>query len=264
MNKFEDAIKRVTVNPIIRFLGRRIEKKNFSGEPIFITASPRSGTTLLLSMLGAHPNIFAIPEQTYAFDRWTKVKNRPYKYFPYRIDRMYRHFLFHGIDKTATRWLEKTPRHVEHIEKIADFYDEKVKIIHLIRDGRDVVVSRHPKHRPDEYWVSTKRWLKSVQSAWPLRNKPYVYTVFYEDLVRDYLPYLKEICEFIEEPFTEEMENWIDKTNVKQSKHWKDGIKQVHAGAIGKWQKPEHKKRIEEFMANDEAVEMMKKLGYLK
>jgi len=101
MNKFEDAVKRVTVNPVIRFLGRRIEKKNFSGEPIFITASPRSGTTLLLSMLGAHPNIFAIPEQTYAFDRWTKVKNRPYKYFPYRIDRMYRHFLFHGIDKTV-------------------------------------------------------------------------------------------------------------------------------------------------------------------
>jgi len=97
-----------------------------------------------------------------------------------------------------------------------------------------------------------------------LRDKPYVHTVFYEDLVRDYLPHLQEICEFIEEPFTKEMQNWIDATNVKQSKHWENGVKQVHTGAIGKWQKPEHKKRVEEFMANEEAVKMMKDLGYLK
>ncbi len=264
MNKFEDNIKRVTVNPIVRFLGRRIEKKQFHKEPIFITASPRSGTTLLLSILGAHPNIFAIPEQTYAFDRWRKVKNRAYSYFPYRIDRIYRHFLFHGVDCAADRWLEKTPRHVEHIEKIVDYFEGKVKIIHLIRDGRDVIVSKHPKHRPNEYWVTPKRWLKSVKYAWTLRDEPYLYTVFYEDLVHDHQPYIQEICDFIDEPYTDELKNWIKKTNVKQSKHWKDSAKPVNTRAIGKWKKPEHKGRIEKFMQDEEIQQMLRKLGYIK
>ncbi|MBN2103494.1 sulfotransferase [bacterium] len=264
MNRFEDAVKRITINPILRNLGKIVEKRNFSDEPVFVTASPRSGTTLLLAIIGAIPNIFAVPEQTYAFDRWKKVRNRPYQYYPYRIDRLYRYFLFYGFDKNATRWCEKTPRHVEHIEKIVDFYGGKVKLIHLIRDGRDVVVSKHPKHRPNEYWVSPNRWLKSVRYAWGLRDKPYLYTVFYEDLVRDYRPYLKEICEFIGEPYTKGLENWMEKTNVQKSKHWGHKVKPVSTSAIGKWKKPEHKQRIEEFMNNEECVEMMKVLGYIK
>jgi len=264
MNYFEDIVKRSTINPIIRNIGRIIDKRNFPGVPIFITCAPRSGSTLLLSILGAHPNIFAVPEQTYAFARWTKVFFRRYKEYPYRIDRLYRFFIFHGFDKTAQRWCEKTPRHVESIEKIVDYYDGRVKIIHLIRDGRDVVVSSHPTHKGRFYWVSVKRWLKSVQYGWSLRNEPYLHTVLYEDLVKDHKEEIQKICQFIEEPYTDSMDNWINATNVKKSKHLGGEVQPVYTGAIGKWKKPEHAERVKEFINNKEAVSLLKELGYIK
>lgn len=262
MNRFEDVIKRMTINPVIRNIGRVIDKGYFPGVPIFVTASPRSGTTLLLSILGAHPNIYAVPEQTYAFDRWTKVPFRPYRKYPYRIDRLYREFILHGFDRSANRWCEKTPRHVESIEKIVEFYSGRVQIIHLIRDGRDVVVSSHPFHTYRQYWVSVNRWLKSVRAGWSLRDKPYLHTVFYEDLVKDYRSEIRKICDFLNEPFTEDMENWFEETNVKESIHLGGKLQPVHTGAVGKWKRPEHRERVAEFMADPEAVAMLRELGY--
>ena len=262
MNHVEDIIKRLTINPVIRTVGRIIDKRNFPGVPIFVTASPRSGTTLLLSILGAHPNIYTVPEQTYAFDRWTRVPFRRYSEYPYRIDRLYREFLIHGFDRSADRWCEKTPRHVESIEKIVEFYGGRVRIIHLIRDGRDVVVSSHPTHKGRHYWVSVKRWLKSVSCGWNLRDQPYLHTLFYEDLVKDYRKEIRRICTFLDEPYTVSLDNWINETNVKKSIHLGGKVQQVHTGAIGKWRKPEHRERIAEFMANREAVAMLRELGY--
>jgi hypothetical protein len=36
-------------------------------KPIIIGGCARSGTTLLLSVLSCHPNIYAIPDETYTF-----------------------------------------------------------------------------------------------------------------------------------------------------------------------------------------------------
>jgi len=262
MNRFEDVIKRMTINPVIRNIGRVIDKKHFPGIPIFVTASPRSGTTLLLSILGAHPNIYAVPEQTYAFSRWTRTPFRRYREYPYRIDRLYREFILKGFDRSANRWCEKTPRHVEYIEKIVEFYGGSVQIIHLIRDGRDVVVSSHPTHTGRHYWVSANRWLKSVQAGWSLREKPYLHTVFYEDLVRDYRSEIREICDFLNEPYTKSLENWIDTTNIRESIHIGGKLQPVHTGAVGKWKRPEHRERVAEFMTDPDAVAMLRELGY--
>jgi len=263
MNQFEDAVKRLTVNPIIRNIGRVIDRKNYPGVPIFIVASPRSGTTLLLSIMGAHPNIFAIPKQTYAFDRWRKVHHEHYQYYPYRIDRMYRYFIFHGYDKEPNRWCEKTPRHIQSIGKIADFFKGRVKIIHIIRDGRDVVTSKHPKHRPDEYWVTPDRWVGDVKNGLKYRKEKFMHTIFYEDLVDDYLSVVKGICEFVDEPFIYTLKEWTEFTNIRQSKHWKNGVEKVHKRAVEKWKQPEHKKVIEKLMNNSQAVDLLHKLGYV-
>jgi len=262
MNGLIDLFKMVTVNPLFRFIGRKIEKKHFPDPPIFIVASPRSGTTLLLSILGAHPNIFAIPLQTYAFDRWKKIKNKTYSQYPYRIDRLYRYLIFHSIKKTAGRWCEKTPRHINSLTKIIDFYQERLKIIHIVRDGRDVAVSSHPTHKGRHYWVPIKKWLKDVKKGLEYKDKPYVLTVFYEDLVQDFENEAKKIFIFLEEPFTEKVKNWVKETNIKQSIHWQEKVQNVHTRAIGKWKTPQHKAKMKEFFNNQEAMKLLKKLGY--
>lgn len=260
--KIEDFFKSFTVNPLFRFFGKKLEKRQFTAKPVFIVASPRSGTTLLLSILGAHPHIYAIPLQTYAFNKWKPVKNKPYKYSPYRIDRLYRYILFHKIKPTATRWCEKTPRHVKSIAEIADFYQNEVKIIHIIRDGRDVSVSSHPTHTGRHYWVPVRKWVKDVRAGLKFRNEPYVHTLFYEDLVSDYLREAKKIFAFLEEDLTPEVENWVQQTNIKKSIHWKEEVQHVHKKALGKWKAPEHKEKMQEFNNTPEALELMKELGY--
>lgn len=140
MLALEDFLKRYTINPVFRFFGRRKEQQVFTKDPIVIIAAPRSGTTLLLSILDAYPEIFSIPKQTYGFARW-REKNG--KIIPNRIDRVYREILRRKIPETATRWCEKTPRHIKHIKNILT-YNPKIKAIHIVRDGRDVVTSKHP------------------------------------------------------------------------------------------------------------------------
>lgn len=260
MRALEDFLKRYTLNPIYRFLGERKEKKYFTGDPIVILAAPRSGTTLLLSILDAYPNIYSIPEQTYAFARWRESKG---KMIPDRIDRIYREMLKRKIPATANRWCEKTPRHIKHIKNILN-YMPNIKAIHIVRDGRDAVTSKHPKHRPDEYWVSVNRWVTDVAVGMEYENHPNVLTLRYEDLIYKFDEEIKRISEFLGEDFVPSKDEWTKLTSLKKSKHWKEPVQNLYTKSIGRWKKPEHKKRLEEFMNNPKAVELMKRLKYIE
>jgi len=260
MRALEDFLKSISLNPIYRFLGKRKEKKCFTGDPIVIFAAPRSGTTLLLSILDAYPNIYSIPEQTYGLARW-KEKNG--KVYPDRIDRIYRELLKRKIPETKTRWCEKTPRHIKHIKSILE-YMPNVKAIHIVRDGRDVVTSKHPKHRPDEYWTSINRWVTDVGIGLEYANSPQVLTVRYEDLIYNFDEEIKKISYHLEEDFVPSRDEWTKLTSLKKSKHWDKPVQNLYSKSIGRWKKPEHAKRMEEFMSNPKAVELMKKLKYIE
>ncbi len=260
MRALEDFLKSFTLNPIIRFLGRRKERKYFSGDPIVILAAPRSGTTLLLSILDSFPTIYSIPEQTYGLARWKKKKG---KWYPNRIDRIYRELLKRNIPDTVTRWCEKTPRHIKHIDKILDYYPN-MKALHIVRDGRDVVTSKHPKHRPDEYWVSIQRWVTDVSLGLKYADHPRVLTLKYEDLIYNYDQEIKRITEFLGEKFVPKKEEWMKLTSLKKSKHWKKPVQNLHSNSIGRWKKPEHAGRVKELMNNPAAVKLLKKLNYIE
>ena len=109
----ENSFKRLVKPFIIRF-GQSVNKKHFDGKPIIIGACPRSGTTLLLSILDAHSHIFGIQNQTYVFASWD------YHDQPNRMDRLYREFIFNKIPAGKKRWCEKTPKNIEFFDKIRD------------------------------------------------------------------------------------------------------------------------------------------------
>ena len=143
-------------NPIINYLGKKKMKGRFQDMPIIIGGCGRSGTTLLLSIISAHPNIFAFPKEIGVFSEWHNSNPR--------IDRLYRYVLVNSLPNEKNRWCEKTPGNVRHFDKILSYFNNKVKLIHIIRDGRDVMLSKHPK-KPDSYWIFPVIWINDVKEG---------------------------------------------------------------------------------------------------
>ncbi len=260
-----NAFKRRLSNPLINYLGSRRARRKFSDAPIIIGGCARTGTSLLLSILAGHPRIFAVPTETGVFSNWEKnpETNGLPEHVPQRMDRIHRSFLSHTIPGTVTRWCEKTPSNVRHIEKIFAFFDERVKFIHLVRDGRDVLTSVHPE-RPEDYWVAPGRWVSDTRAGLAYRDHPGVLTLRYEDLVSRHEQSLELICQFLGEEMSEEFRHWFEHSKVRRNRAWCHPLKQVHTASLQKWKKPEHAARMEEIMDNPEVVELLKELGYVQ
>ncbi|MGM0502003.1 MAG: sulfotransferase family protein [Bacillota bacterium] len=244
--------------PIINYLGEKKFDIKFNDKPIIIGACGRSGTTLLLSILGAHSNIYTFPYETAAFIDWYKDGD---DYLP-RIDRLYRYALTHSISNDCNRWCEKSPSNVLKFGKILNYFGEEVRLIHIIRDGRDVMLSKHPT-APDEYWVSPERWVNDVKAGLEFKDHPQVLTIKYEDLILSYQKTINQICDFIGEEATSELNNWFKNTNIKDSNAWFEKAQQIHSKSIEKWKKEENKERVEEVMQHEEVVDLLEELDYL-
>lgn len=243
--------------PLIQHLGKKKMERAFDREPIIIGGCGRSGTTLLLSILSAHPSIFAFQKELSVFNYW---RGREGVMEPLRIDRLYREVFIRRIPRSARRWSEKTPRNVRHIDEIMDYFGGRVKFIHIIRDGRDVVLSRHPDKAG--YWIEPPRWVRDVQEGLKHASRPNVLTVYYEDLVRYYEDTIRRICDFIGEPFTGSLMNWHEHASLRSSNAWHEGVKKLSDSSVGKWRREENRRRVEAFMQHTPARDLLRQLGY--
>lgn len=247
-----NIIKKAT-NPLINYLGKKKIDGKFSKDPIIIGGCGRSGTTLLLSIISAHPEIFAFPKEIAVFSEWHHGKPR--------LDRFYRYILFNKIPNDKKRWCEKTPANVRYFDKILSYFNNNVKLIHIIRDGRDVMLSQHPKN-PDKYWVSPKRWVNDVKAGLKFKDHPNVFTMKYENLILNYSEVVKEICDFIGEDFTGELKDWYDNTAVKENRAWDGKVKKLHSNSIAKYKYTSDTDRMKEIMSKKEVVKLLEKLNY--
>jgi hypothetical protein len=141
-----------------------------------------------------------------------------------------------------------------------DYFEGRAKFIHIIRDGRDVVLSQHPDK--DGYWVDPRRWVTDVQAGLKHGDHPNVLTIYYENLVRDYEATMKEILAFIGEPFTEQLEQWHEHTSLRKSNAWHEGVRKLSDRSIGKWRKKQNQSRVEAFMKDEQARKLLEQLGY--
>lgn len=139
---------------------------------LFLVGCPRSGTTLLQSLLAAHSQVISFPESHFyntmtttrfgwrqlglasprtraKFSDFLKSIGYPemQRYLPSLAisRRQYSRAFIAALDAVARQqnkqvWLEKTPRHLHYIDDISVLVP-KCKFIHLIRNGEDVVAS---------------------------------------------------------------------------------------------------------------------------
>lgn len=234
--------------------------------PIVIGGCARSGTTLLLSILSCHPRILAIGEETVALcpDGYTPEGHynaQPKLDAPFMLWNIYRSLNAQDIPRGCRRWCEKTPRNVLYFERILHHFGSRVRILHLVRDGRDVVTSRHPRD-PSTFWVSAKRWVQDVSAGRALEGHPQVHTVRYEDLLRDYDATLRRICNFIGEEFVDGFRSYPESSRVKKSVAWSNPASELSTSSVGRWREPEYARRVRALLADPNAVELLKHYGY--
>jgi hypothetical protein len=225
-----------------------IKKLSFK-TPIVIGGCGRSGTTLLLSILGAHPEIKVFDEELYCF--YPK---------PYRLKILLNELKNNNYKNKI--WCEKTPKNILNFENIYKWFDGNIKLIHIIRDCRDVITSHHPNHKK-KYWISIDRWINdnSIELNKNIRNK--IYLLKYEDLVRDTKNTLINLCQYLNIDFSENLLNHSQFTNFKGNVSLKNKIpEKIYNKSIKKWENEEHKEIIEEFKKNEEALKLMKFYSY--
>ncbi len=235
-----------------------------SEAPILIGGCGRSGTTLLLSLMSVHPNVYAFPEETEYFcpGVW-QCGIEECRDEPFSIDLVYRHLCQEDVDTTTVgRWCEKTPMNVHFIDKIIRFFGNECRFVNIVRDGRDVVTSHHP-HDKNNYWVSPDRWVRDVTAGKRWEDHPQVLTVKYEDLVTDHKQVMKEVCSFIDEPYTDLFEEYPESSALTQSRAWSGGASQVHNDSVSRWRKDIHKNVVDRLMSREKARGLMSHYGYL-
>lgn len=232
--------------------------------PILIGGCRRSGTTLLLSLLSAHPNIYAVPHETTAFSPGAYSETVDLN-AEFCIDFLYEHFL---KDETELddydRWCEKTPMNVRFADRVLRYFGGGVKFLHIVRDGRDVVTSKHP-NEPDNYFVPPKRWIKDVMHGKRIEKDRRVLTIKYEDMVNEHMKVMREVCSFVGETFEKEkFRKYPASSQFKESSAWFGRAREIDSSSIGRWKKSKHKSVVKELVSYEKAKELLSYYGYVE
>lgn len=239
-----------------------VRARLYARPPIVIGGCERSGTTLLQSILSAHPRIHAIADELWAFCHGPPAGFRGDR--PIRMSRLYKYLGQHRPPPGARRWCEKSPANIFYFDAILDHFGGRVRLIQIVRDGRDVVSSMHPKNTTKP-WVSIDRWVASVTAGLPFREHPSVLTIRYEDLIQDYEPTATSICAFLEEDFAPQLRDWHAHARIRQSENLRGSrVGDIHASSIRKFDAPDfqHGAVVDELLARPDARSLLETYGF--
>lgn len=204
---------------------------------LFLVGCPRSGTTLLQSLLAAHSQIASFPESHFfryllrnrsmlrtklriasplarkRFNQFLEEISHPElkRYLPQTalFTLQYVKGFIRVLDELTQQqgkhlWLEKTPGNLYYIS-----YIEKrvtgAKFIHLVRNGVDVVSSLYDvTHQYPDDWKGAwdldrciQQWIKDVRLSCHHLHKPNHILIQYEQLIENQPLVLGKLCEFI-------------------------------------------------------------------
>ena len=151
--------------------------------------------------------------------------------------------IFRKPSTTVDLLVTKAPTEAKEVIPVLR-HDPALYIVCMMRDPRDVVVSKHGK-RPDVYWTNLRYWKESVDAAVyeSEQNNNYI-LVRYEELVQDPDSIQKMLMEKM--PFLEKVANFSDFHNTaKPSQDSLDamkGFRPISSSSVGSWRK--HKARL--------------------
>jgi hypothetical protein len=255
-----------TQSPTARFrtfFSRRADQETLRHvDPIVIGGCARSGTTLLLSALSSHPQIAAIPIETQSLCP-TAYDPHPNWESDFDTTTLHQHLAKLKIDSSNCRyWCEKTPKNILFFERILSYLGPTARLFNVVRDGRDVVCSVHPDD-PSNFWVSPQRWVQEVEAGMAFENHPQVLTLRYEDFVSRFREMTRTICDFLNLDSSDQIELYPSFATVKKSNAWFSPAHAPTTARIGRWRSASTRNRIDELLADENAVNLLRHYNYL-
>jgi hypothetical protein len=271
-----------------------------SGRPIFVFGSPRSGTSLVSRILNAHPDI-GVPYESLIYSTFYPIRSA-YGALSHSVnaDRLIRHILrwgpmtewqprvevddvrkrldrrdFHGVfeaimrawseNQGKSRWGEKSPWHAFYWQAIREGFPDAC-VIHVVRDVRDATMSwRRARQGPRNPYVLARRWAAYIETMKHVRESVpadrYI-ELRYERLVADPESIVRELCEFLAEPYAASMLRFYE----DDSPYPTDETNRINlnrpvlAGNAGKWREGLSARHIRCIEAA--AAPQMRELGY--
>lgn len=243
--------------------------------PLFLLGSQRSGTTMLRLMMNNHPQL-AIPHETAFITIYYKklanygdltdddnlrrlfddvsqhplvkrgklikdpetVLSRPIKSYRDLVDAIFQAYA-NSLGKP--RWGDKTPFYTSDIDVLHRVFPD-AKFLHLVRDGRDVVLSQKSIE-----WMSGNllklvldwQWKTTIAHKVGSALGDNYLEIRYEDLVRRPEETLRQICTFIDEPYAPAMLSYSEKAQAvvpTESLKWhRNSIKPPDPSQLDKW-----------------------------
>jgi hypothetical protein len=196
---------------LARNLAWRVPRTVGASKVVFVVGAPRSGTTLLQSVLAAHSRLFSIPGETGLFSRQNIFGRRHFglswdeNRALFRESRDLVDFFDRAVALLESRnggqtFVEKTPQHVLRLRFLMRRFPSG-RFVHVVRDGRDCYVSArgHPgipqagsARRFAEYWR------RCIDAGLGLAGHPALISVRYEDFVRSAPRELDRVMRFLE------------------------------------------------------------------
>lgn len=268
---------------------RPISNKEF----VFVVGAPRSGTTWLHHMIAEHPGTAALPHELTVF---TYLHLLDHRFQQEKLNLDQGHWrqgapllfteeeFYLGLRNLAeqayARVLERKPKSTHILDKhpayalrlpLIDRLFPRCRIIHIIRDGREVAVSMMSAKKrvgfgEGEIRGAAHDWATHVRSAKAygiLLGKDRYLELRYEDLVKDPETHLKEIFQFTGLDITNEAIASIASENMLSKKQVSRGDKSINElrnipNAI--WQ---NKLDLAERWTMDQMVgDLLEELGY--
>lgn len=184
--------------------------------PVFIYGALRSGTTLLHLILGSHSGLSSPGEADFLFDHITPDSTAPGGW-RYDRDALAADRIFRAADITLPEGLfgtdlaqamidqlaAKTPGQMlslnihRNAHLMAALFPD-VKVIHLVRDPRDVARSAMQMGWQGTSYHAVHLWVKT-ETTWQAADYPQdqVLTVNFETLMADLEAQLTRICDFL-------------------------------------------------------------------
>jgi hypothetical protein len=238
---------------------------------------PRSGTTLLRTLLDSHPNMACGPESPWLAGTYGDLTSFKDLYHSLTTDvrgparnltgvgetglaralgrAVSGIFEAHAATRGKSRWVEKTPYHLKHLEFINAMFPD-ARYVHIVRDGRDVACSifngrsnwggtvlavdgPRPITRPAaiQVWAEfVELWLESRERLGLVAHE-----LRYEDLVARPEETLAQALEFLGEEFDQGMVDYAAREH--DYPEWEKGSSDVRehgavsGKSVGRWQK---------------------------
>ena len=229
---------------------------------VFLTGSPRSGTTLLERVIGSHPDVTSTDEEV-ALSRYilpnlirykkkeelgvdnldsiprSKILDQRQRYFRYMS-----HLLNTNIQ--SGMHVDKNPSLVRLMPAVLRLFPE-TKVLFALRDPRDIVVSCFLRFLPiNSVSVNYQTMSGTIESVtteirtW-IQLKRMIpnefFEIRYEDMVAELKQTSEGLVDFLELEWSDEILNYREsKKEMVNSPTYEDVAKPVYKSSVGRWQ----------------------------